>query len=115
MCIRDRLRAGQHLLLVLHNQEVGRLHKKGSVYAVTLRDTLLHAIHLANHIIDVYKRQGTARKVRDTIQEELNKRGMNIDFDVASNPEFLKEGNAINDLSLIHIFFSFINRYRTQK
>lgn len=40
---------------------------------------------------------GTARKVRATIQEELNKRGMNIDFDVASNPEFLKEGNAIND------------------
>ena len=40
---------------------------------------------------------GTARKVRATIQEELDKRGMNIDFDVASNPEFLKEGNAIND------------------
>lgn len=46
-----QLRAGQHLLLVLHNREVGRLHKKGSVYAVTLRDTLFHAIHLANHII----------------------------------------------------------------
>ena len=40
---------------------------------------------------------GTAREVRATIQEELDKRGMNIDFDVASNPEFLKEGNAIND------------------
>lgn len=40
---------------------------------------------------------GTARKVRATIQEELDKRGVNIAFDVASNPEFLKEGNAIKD------------------
>ncbi|WP_455585085.1 UDP-glucose dehydrogenase family protein [Bacteroides sp.] len=40
---------------------------------------------------------GTAQKVRNTIQEELDKRGVKIDFDVASNPEFLKEGNAIND------------------
>lgn len=40
---------------------------------------------------------GTAQKVRNAIQEELDKRGLNIDFDVASNPEFLKEGNAIKD------------------
>lgn len=40
---------------------------------------------------------GTAKKVRDAIQEELDKRGVNIAFDVASNPEFLKEGNAIKD------------------
>ena len=40
---------------------------------------------------------GTAPKVRDVIQEELDKRGVKIDFDVASNPEFLKEGNAISD------------------
>ena len=40
---------------------------------------------------------GTARKVRAVIQEELDKRGLNITFDVASNPEFLKEGNAISD------------------
>lgn len=40
---------------------------------------------------------GTARKVRDAIQEELDKRGAKIEFDVASNPEFLKEGNAVND------------------
>lgn len=40
---------------------------------------------------------GTAQKVRATIQEELDKRGMQIEFDVASNPEFLKEGTAIND------------------
>ena len=40
---------------------------------------------------------GTAQKVRMAISEELNKRGVDIPFDVASNPEFLKEGNAIND------------------
>lgn len=40
---------------------------------------------------------GTAPKVRAVIQEELDKRGVKIDFDVASNPEFLKEGNAISD------------------
>lgn len=40
---------------------------------------------------------GTAKKVRETIQAELDKRGADIDFDVASNPEFLKEGNAIKD------------------
>lgn len=40
---------------------------------------------------------GTAKKVKATIQAELNKRGVQIDFDVASNPEFLKEGNAIED------------------
>ncbi len=40
---------------------------------------------------------GTAQKVRNAIQEELNKRGQSITFDVASNPEFLKEGSAIND------------------
>lgn len=40
---------------------------------------------------------GTARKVREVIQEELDKRGVKVAFDVASNPEFLKEGNAVND------------------
>ena len=40
---------------------------------------------------------GTSRKVKTAISEELNKRNINIDFDVASNPEFLKEGNAVND------------------
>ena len=40
---------------------------------------------------------GTASKVRPVIQEELDKRGVTVDFDVASNPEFLKEGNAISD------------------
>ncbi len=40
---------------------------------------------------------GTAEKVKKVISEQLKKRGKNIDFDVASNPEFLKEGNAIQD------------------
>jgi len=40
---------------------------------------------------------GTAKKVKAAIQEELDKRGVNIPFDVASNPEFLKEGDAIDD------------------
>ena len=40
---------------------------------------------------------GTAEKVRSAIQEELDKRGVNIPFDVASNPEFLKEGAAVDD------------------
>lgn len=40
---------------------------------------------------------GTAKKVKAAIQTELNRRGETIEFDVASNPEFLKEGAAIKD------------------
>lgn len=40
---------------------------------------------------------GTAKKIKVKIQEELDKRGEKITFDVASNPEFLKEGDAVND------------------
>jgi len=40
---------------------------------------------------------GTAALVRSIIQEELDKRALDIEFDVASNPEFLKEGDAIKD------------------
>ena len=40
---------------------------------------------------------GTAKKVKAAIQEELKKRGVDVPFDVASNPEFLKEGAAIKD------------------
>ncbi|NJK97254.1 MAG: UDP-glucose/GDP-mannose dehydrogenase family protein, partial [Bacteroidales bacterium] len=40
---------------------------------------------------------GTAKKVKAAIQDEITKRGMEVPFDVASNPEFLKEGNAIED------------------
>ena len=40
---------------------------------------------------------GTAEIVRKAVKEELDKRGVSIEFDVASNPEFLKEGAAIDD------------------
>jgi UDPglucose 6-dehydrogenase len=40
---------------------------------------------------------GTAEKVRAAVQEQLDARGVDIDFDIASNPEFLKEGAAIDD------------------
>ncbi len=40
---------------------------------------------------------GTADKVRTAVQEELNSRGSHLEFDVVSNPEFLKEGAAIDD------------------
>lgn len=54
-----------------------------------------------NHYVVVVTKStvpvGTARKVRKAIEEELVKRGVDVPFDVASNPEFLKEGNAIKD------------------
>ena len=56
--------------------------------------------NIKRHVLVVTKSTvpvGTAKKVRDAIQEELDKRGEKIEFDVASNPEFLKEGDAIND------------------
>ncbi|WP_291871639.1 UDP-glucose/GDP-mannose dehydrogenase family protein [Maribacter sp.] len=40
---------------------------------------------------------GTADKVKAAVQNELDQRGLDISFDVVSNPEFLKEGDAIND------------------
>lgn len=56
--------------------------------------------NMKKHILVVTKSTvpvGTAKKVRRAIQEELDKRGVKIEFDVASNPEFLKEGAAISD------------------
>lgn len=40
---------------------------------------------------------GTAQRVKQTVAEELAARGVEVEFDVASNPEFLKEGDAIDD------------------
>lgn len=57
--------------------------------------------YLTKYILVVTKSTvpvGTANLVKKSIQEELDKRGLsNLEFDVASNPEFLKEGTAIND------------------
>ena len=56
--------------------------------------------NIKKHILVVTKSTvpvGTAKKVRQAIQDELDKRGIQIEFDVASNPEFLKEGAAISD------------------
>ena len=56
--------------------------------------------HMNNYLVVVTKSTvpvGTAEKVKTVIQAELNKRSVQIGFDVASNPEFLKEGSAIDD------------------
>ena len=56
--------------------------------------------NMDNYVLMVTKSTvpvGTAEKVRAAIKGELDKRGANIEFDVASNPEFLKEGAAIDD------------------
>jgi UDPglucose 6-dehydrogenase len=56
--------------------------------------------HMKDYLLVVTKSTvpvGTAVKVKDAVQDELNKRRVSIEFDVASNPEFLKEGAAIDD------------------
>ena len=56
--------------------------------------------NMNNYLVFVTKSTvpvGTAKRVKAAIQEELDKRGVNLEFDVASNPEFLKEGAAVQD------------------
>ena len=56
--------------------------------------------HLAGHIVVVTKSTvpvGTAERVKEAVKLELEKRNLQTEFDVASNPEFLKEGAAIED------------------
>ena len=56
--------------------------------------------NIKKHVVFVTKSTvpvGTAKKVKAAIQEEIEKRGVEVDFDVASNPEFLKEGAAVED------------------
>jgi UDPglucose 6-dehydrogenase len=55
---------------------------------------------ITKHIVVVTKSTvpvGTSEKIRNTIKSELEKRSANIPFDMASNPEFLKEGAAVDD------------------
>lgn len=64
--------------------------------------TVAHQLgeRIAGHVTIVTKSTvpvGTAEKVRRVVQDELAKRAMRLDFDVVSNPEFLKEGDAVND------------------
>ncbi len=56
--------------------------------------------HIDHYMVIINKSTvpvGTANQVRSVIQDQIDKRGLKIEFDVASNPEFLKEGNAIDD------------------
>lgn len=56
--------------------------------------------HMNHYLVVVTKSTvpvGTAKKVKTAVQEALNARGVALNFDVASNPEFLKEGAAIDD------------------
>ena len=56
--------------------------------------------NIKKHVVFVTKSTvpvGTARKVKAAIREEIEKRGVEVDFDVASNQEFLKEGAAVED------------------
>ena len=56
--------------------------------------------HMTDYILVVTKSTvpvGTAQKIKEVIRKELEKRNLSLEFDVASNPEFLKEGDAIND------------------
>lgn len=111
--------------MVLKNQKEGRLHfstdlasclndveivfcavgtppdENGSAdlkYVLEVAHTI--GINMNKYVLVVTKSTvpvGTAQKVKVAIKEELDKRKANIDFDVASNPEFLKEGAAIKD------------------
>ncbi len=56
--------------------------------------------HITEYCVVVNKSTvpvGTADRVRGWVSEELTKRGLRFEFDVASNPEFLKEGSAVED------------------
>ena len=111
--------------MVIRNYEVGRLHfttdltevldqveivfsavgtppdEDGSAdlkYVLDVAHTIGRAMN--KYLLVVTKSTvpvGTARRIRQTIADELDRRGVTIDFDIASNPEFLKEGAAVKD------------------
>ena len=83
--------------MVLRNQREGRLKFTTDLASVVARtfgqNIKKYTVLVTKSTVPV----GTAKKVKAAIQEELDKRGVNVPFDVASNPEFLKEGSAITD------------------
>jgi len=111
--------------MVVRNYEVGRLHFETDLKVVVNEvDVLFSAVGTPSdedgsadlkYVLDVARTVGqtmnkyllvvtkstvpvgTARIVKQTIVDEQVKRGVSIDFDIASNPEFLKEGAAIKD------------------
>ncbi|MDR2139137.1 MAG: UDP-glucose/GDP-mannose dehydrogenase family protein [Tannerella sp.] len=111
--------------MVIRNYEVGRLHFTTDLASVINEvEVLFSAVGtppdedgsadlryvldvartvgqcMRNYLLVVTKSTvpvGTAQKVRQTILDEQAKRGVSIDFDIASNPEFLKEGAAVKD------------------
>ena len=102
-----RLRFTTSLAEVLNEQQIvfsavgpPPVEDGSAVLSYVLQVARTRGANLQKYIVVVTKSTvpvGTARQVRETIQGELNRRGVEIDFDVASNPEFLKEGNAIKD------------------
>lgn len=67
-------------------------------YVLQVAETI--GVHMNKYILVVTKSTvpvGTAQMVKAKISETLNLRGISVPFDVASNPEFLKEGNAVKD------------------
>jgi UDPglucose 6-dehydrogenase len=111
--------------MVLRNYEVGRLHFTTDITSVLDEVEILfsavgtppdedgsadlqYVLDVARTVGQAMKKYlvvvtkstvpvGTAQKVRQAILDEQAKRGVSIDFDIASNPEFLKEGAAIKD------------------
>ncbi|MDU3936238.1 MAG: UDP-glucose/GDP-mannose dehydrogenase family protein, partial [Serratia liquefaciens] len=75
--------------LVQQNYEAGRLH--------FTTDAKAGVAHGAIQFIAVGTPPDTADKVRQVMEETLQKRGSKVPFDVVSNPEFLKEGAAVAD------------------
>lgn len=104
-----RLRFTTNLEEALHKSEIcfiavgTPMGEDGSAdlqYVVEVAHNIGKAMHHRMYIIDKSTVPvGTAKLVKTAIQEELDKRGEKIAFDVISNPEFLKEGTAVEDCS----------------
>ena len=75
----------------------------GSADLVYVEEAARQIGKLINHYTVIVNKStvpvGTGKKVYGWVKEELNKRNINIEFDVVSNPEFLREGSAVNDFT----------------